>query len=97
MARNYDGIYNRIGFPDPAKTAEKAEKHAKARGLDKSTCRILDVGCGTGLVGQELAARGFKQITGIDFSEQMLEAAAVKQVYANLQNFDINNHADLPK
>ena len=97
LARNYDGIYNRIGFLDPSKTAEKSEKHAKARGLDIANCRVLVVCCGTGLVGQELAARGFKQITGIDFSESMLEMAADKKVYTDLQNFDINDHADLPK
>ena len=28
--------------------------------------RILDVGCGTGLVGEELYKRGYKNIDGVD-------------------------------
>ena len=28
ICQNYDGIYNRIGYPDPMKVAEMAVKHA---------------------------------------------------------------------
>ena len=28
ICQNYDGIYNRIGYPDPTKVAEMASKHA---------------------------------------------------------------------
>lgn len=51
VAMNYEGIYDRLGYPDPTKVAENAEEQAEARGLDKETCRVLDLGCGTGLVG----------------------------------------------
>jgi 2-polyprenyl-3-methyl-5-hydroxy-6-metoxy-1,4-benzoquinol methylase len=37
--------------------------------------RFLDVGCGTGRYGVELARRGARQVTGIDFSGEMLNIA----------------------
>lgn len=55
IAINYEAIYLRLGFPDPKKVAEKVEKYAKLNGIDKDTCRILDVACGSGLIGKYLA------------------------------------------
>jgi len=37
--------------------------------------KILDVGCGTGLIGAGLAARGYRNLTGIDISASMLKRA----------------------
>lgn len=45
---------------------------------------ILDLGCGTGLVGVALAELGFEQIIGIDISPGMLTKAAEKGVYKSL-------------
>lgn len=39
--------------------------------------RILDCACGTGNVSYELARRGFK-VTGVDFSEEMIDVARQK-------------------
>lgn len=36
---------------------------------------VLDMGCGTGLVGQYLVERGFKNVVGVDASAGMLEKA----------------------
>jgi SAM-dependent methyltransferase len=46
--------------------------------------RILDAGCGTGLVGQLLAERGFRNIEGLDMSPGMLQRAASKGCYKAL-------------
>ena len=46
--------------------------------------KVLDMGCGTGLVGQYLAERGFKSIVGVDASAGMLEQAAKKRAYTDL-------------
>ena len=41
---------------------------------DKSL-RIIDVGCGTGLVGVELEKSGFSNFDGIDISQEMIDIA----------------------
>ena len=89
MAVNYEGIYIRLGYPDPVQVAVMAEKHANEKGIDKKTCKVLDLGCGTGLVGNALAKRGFKNIVGFDISPKMLEQAKQKAVYARLSELDL--------
>ncbi len=49
---------------------------------DKSL-RIMDVGCGTGLVGVELEKGGFSNFDGIDISQEMIDIAK-KRGYAQL-------------
>ncbi len=61
---------------------------------DQST-RILDLGCGTGLVGEELAARGYCQLDGLDISQRMLDEARSKQIYCNLLIGDMTRPIDL--
>ena len=51
VAKNYEGIYLRLGYPDPKKVAEMVAKYTKDMGLNKDNVRILDLACGTGLVG----------------------------------------------
>jgi predicted TPR repeat methyltransferase len=46
---------------------------------------VLDMGCGTGLVGQYLKERGFKTIVGVDASAGMLEQARPKGCYTELE------------
>ncbi len=46
--------------------------------------RILDAGCGTGLAGQLLASRGYRNIEGLDLSEGMLREAGKKNCYTAL-------------
>ena len=49
---------------------------------DKSV-KIIDIGCGTGLVGKHLKAEGFLYFDGIDISEDMLSIAKSRG-YTNL-------------
>ena len=49
-------------------TASLLNKHA----IDKKI-NILDAGCGTGLVGKELKKYGYSNLTGVDFSQSMLD------------------------
>ena len=49
---------------------------------DKSV-KIIDIGCGTGLVGKNLKAEGFLYFDGIDISEDMLSIAKSRG-YTNL-------------
>ncbi|MEM6310351.1 MAG: class I SAM-dependent methyltransferase [Pseudomonadota bacterium] len=57
---------------------------------------ILDVGAGTGSVGQVLTALGYSDIDGTDISPEMLHVARAKGVYANLFESDILKGLDRP-
>jgi len=48
------------------------------------TISVLDVACGTGLVGEALVRRGFTDISGLDFCRAMLDIAQEKGVYKHL-------------
>jgi predicted TPR repeat methyltransferase len=51
---------------------------------------VLDVGCGTGLVGRALRARGFPgRILGLDLSQASLERAAESGAYDALEQADL--------
>ena len=52
-------------------------------------CRILDAGCGTGLVGIELKKSGYSNIDGVDFSQNMLDLLP-KGIYKNIEKVDLN-------
>ncbi len=45
---------------------------------------IVDLGCGTGLVGAALAAQGFTTIDGVDLSLPMMEMADRRGIYRRL-------------
>jgi ubiquinone/menaquinone biosynthesis C-methylase UbiE len=62
-----------------------------AEALPDRAARILDVGCGTGLVGEYLAGHGFRTIDGLDFSPEMLTRAGDKGCYMRLVEGDLNS------
>ena len=57
---------------------------------------VLDAGCGTGLSGEVLAEKGYKNIDGLDFSQEMLDQAEEKGVYQDLTQADLMKPLDLP-
>ena len=62
---------------------------------------VLDVGCGTGVVGEELARWGVGEIDGIDLSPEMLGVAAAKRaddgraIYRRLIAADLTASVDI--
>jgi len=54
-----------------------------------SKCKILDAGCGTGLVGIELKKCGYSNIEGVDFSQNMLNLIP-KGIYKKIEKVDLN-------
>jgi predicted TPR repeat methyltransferase len=54
------------------------------------TVKILDAGCGTGLVGAALSKLGAKDIHGLDLSPGMLEVAGKLHVYTALDTADLS-------
>ena len=78
------------GYIAPRIAAQAFTEHSS----DKNA-RILDLGCGTGLVGEELAAHGFRYIDGLDISPKMLDQARHKQIYDELLIADMTRPIDL--
>ncbi len=84
-SENYDAdLLNDIGYVGPeiaaAALAQRVSGHAV----------ILDAGCGTGLVGLELARRdGDLVIDGIDLTPEMLEQSRQKGPYRTLSEADM--------
>ncbi len=56
--------------------------------VDKNA-KVLDLGCGTGLVGETLRDRGYACIDGADFSAEMLKIAGGRGVYRSVHRHDV--------
>jgi len=77
-------------YLSPQKISNYFIKHSK----DTDT-PILDVGAGTGLVGEFLSIKGKKEIIGIDISSEMLHQAKLKECYSSLIEADITKKIPL--
>ena len=64
--------------------------HLLTTRLKDKNAEIIDVGCGTGLVGESLKAKDFIYFDGIDISEDMLEIAKSRG-YRQLMLGSLNN------
>jgi len=64
--------------------------------LDSKESRVLDAGCGTGLVGEVLNRMGYENVDAMDFSSDMLDEAEKKAVYNRLIQEDMNGDLDIP-
>jgi predicted TPR repeat methyltransferase len=60
-----------------------------AAALPGRDARLIDLGCGTGRVGERLKAHGFSRIDGLDLSSDMLKVAAIKGAYRGLIEADL--------
>ena len=60
----------------------------------KKEIKILDAGCGTGLVGVELKKNGYLNLDGADFSQKMLDLVP-KNIYVNLFKIDLNQKVNI--
>ena len=71
-------------YTGPKETVDVLKKHA----LNKDV-KILDAGCGTGLVGIELKKNGYTNIDGADLSQKLLNLVP-KGYYNWLKQIDLN-------
>ncbi|MEM7438037.1 MAG: class I SAM-dependent methyltransferase [Pseudomonadota bacterium] len=82
-ADSYDAEVTANGYATPARAAKALAAHTS------TDTAILDVGCGTGLIGAAYADAGFKTIDGCDLSPEMLEKAKTLGLYRALWVSDI--------
>ncbi len=54
-----------------------------------TSVKILDIGCGTGLMGLALSSHGYSDVDGLDLSPEMLQQARTKGVYTDLFEADL--------
>lgn len=59
----------------------------------KKDLKILDAGCGTGLVGIELKKFGYLHIEGADFSQNMLDLIP-RDIYKKIRKVDLNKRLE---
>ena len=71
-------------YTGPKETVAVLKNHV----LNKDI-KILDAGCGTGLVGAELKKCGFSNIDGVDLSQKLLNLVP-KEYYNKLEQVDLN-------
>ena len=71
-------------YAAPQETVSVLKKYAL-----NNNCKILDAGCGTGLVGIELKKYGYSNIVGVDFSQHMLDLVP-PDIYKKIKKTDLN-------
>ena len=88
-AETYDTDLEQVdAYRAPQRVAEKLAEFAVPSG------EVLDIACGTGLCGAAFHRAGFNNLTGIDYSEKMLDLARKRGVYKSLRVADLNNPLD---
>ena len=71
-------------YTGPKETVATFTKYAKNKNI-----KILDAGCGTGLVGIELKKHNYLNIDGMDLSKKLLDLVP-QGYYQNLNQVDLN-------
>jgi len=75
-AKNYNIDTTGSDYTGPTIAAQLLHQH-----LTVKDSKLLDAGCGTGLVGVELQALGYSNVDGFDLSDSMVELAAATGAY----------------
>lgn len=85
-AEQYDAdLLGEFGYSGHVIAAE-----AMAEACQDRRAALIDIGCGTGLVGVELAKHGFQTIDGIDIAPEMLAKSRERGIYRGLFQGDLN-------
>lgn len=82
-AEHYDHELNQLGWDKPARVCQVLLPYLPPNPT------ILDVGAGTGLVGQFLHEQGISEVSALDFSPEMLEQARKRNVYRRFYQCDL--------
>lgn len=81
-----------FGYRAPSRAAQILSSYLDADyRLFGDSPAILDVGAGTGLVGERLHAMGHRNITACDISPDMLDVAMKKSCYEKVLCFDLED------
>jgi len=84
----YDRDTVEWNYTGPQETVKIFKKYSKNKDI-----KILDAGCGTGLVGIELKKNGYTNIDGADLSKKLLDLIP-SDLYKKLEQIDLNKTLD---
>lgn len=88
-AKDYDtDLDEGFGWLGPKKAVECFMKYVP------KDARVLDAGAGTGLVGELLAAQGYKNLVAMDISQGMLDVAKEKNAYQEFHRMVMGEELD---
>ena len=91
-AQTYDEtMLQGLHYQSPQTVARLLAAH-----LPDRQAAVLDIGCGTGLLGQGLAEHGFGTIDGLDVSPEMMQVAQRRGVYRRFIEADLNLPLAIP-
>ena len=79
-----------FGYQAPEAAVTALIEHEPQRGS-----QILDMACGTGIVGELLHVAGYREIDGLDLSPEMLAKAKERKVYRKLGEADLTKDLNL--
>ena len=84
FATSFESVLGRLKYCGP----QLVQDHLATLDLPASSQSILDLGCGTGMVGEVMKPYA-RELVGVDLSQAMLDRCAEKQVYNQLHRSDI--------
>lgn len=85
FASNFENVLGRLKYCGPQLVGD----YLATLDLLAYSLSVLDLGCGTGLMGEVLTPYAYK-LVGVDLSQAMLDKAAAKQLYQELHKSDIS-------
>ncbi|XP_072032347.1 methyltransferase-like protein 27 [Amphiura filiformis] len=78
-AKTYDPELKQHGYNGPTATVK-----ALVKWVPDKTARVMDIACGTGLIGEELLKEGYSSIDGLDMSAESIKICKEKNIYGRL-------------
>ena len=90
-ANDYDQDLIDWGYAYPSQLKKIMSQDIKL----KKSSKILDAGCGTGLVAEVLGDMNFNNLVGLDYSLDMLKIAKDKKIYTRLIQESLNKKTSL--
>ncbi len=91
-AETYDEtMLKGLHYQSPPTVARMLSRHLADR-----AAAVLDIGCGTGLLGHSLSGYGYTTIDGLDLSPEMMQVAQRRGVYRSFITADLNGPLDIP-
>ena len=91
FANSFENTLGRLNYCGP----QLVQNHLSTLDLPANSLNILDLGCGTGLVGEFLTPYA-KMLVGVDLSQAMLDKAVAKQLYHRLHKSDLQEFLSAP-